>query len=321
MKRALAACLWLLAAPAQAEPSVWAKARNPETAARARAAADADELIASYQQIRRGPSRVAQVLVLRDARDRLEAVDAEHAADPSLRHLLAQTYYGLYDLERTPELLERATTLFASVARSDAPTTTRADALNDLAICYARAEDHEREIRAYDEALALEPHAETRATLLANQAEGLMASGDLTRAIRGYRASLAITPGYAMHVYAPTTHWGLGVALDRSGDLEGALEQIRAARSYDPSDVRLSSPTWFYVPPYDEHWYAALGHWTRARDATEQPQKVEAYDEALAALSRYLDRAAPDDPWIARASERQRECERERRRAASKPPK
>src|SRR5690606_13296059 len=109
-----------------------------------------------------------------------------------------------------------------------------ADALRALAICYARLGRHDEEIAAYAEALVIEPHADVRAVLLANRAEAFMVRGDILSAVRGYRQSLQEAPGSDA---APTTLWGLAVALDRSGDFSGALERIALARTYDAIDA------------------------------------------------------------------------------------
>jgi tetratricopeptide (TPR) repeat protein len=241
----------------------------------------------------------------------LEAAGARRATDPALRFRLAKIYYGLFDVERDKPLLERAAEHYAFVAQSDAPLTVRAEALNDLAICYARLGRHAEEVAAYGRALALEPHSETRAILLANRAEGMMVQGDISAAVRGYRAGLRETPAALLHQLGVTTMWGLAVSLDRSGDLEGALRQITLARGYDPVDERLRSDSWFFVPEYDDSWYTALGFWQRARATEETADRIEAYRAAIAAWRSYIDRAPEQDRWLALATLRLKQCERE----------
>src|SRR5262249_59502959 len=85
--------------------------------------------------------------------------------------------------------------------------------------------------------------------------------------------------------YAPSTYWGLAVALDRSGELDAAMEAIGLARSYDPHDKSISPAggSWFFSPEYDEAWYTALGHWAHARAATLRAARIESYLAAIRA--------------------------------------
>ena len=109
-----------------------------------------------------------------------------------------------------------------------------------------------------------------------------------------------------------TTLWGLAVALDRSGDLDQALRQIDLARTYDFADRALTDPAWFFVPPYDEAWYSALGQWATARHAELAAVRVEAYARAVARWRDYLSQAPPDDRWAPLARHRLAQCDRER---------
>ncbi|MBW2526487.1 MAG: hypothetical protein JRI23_20065, partial [Deltaproteobacteria bacterium] len=257
----------------------------------------------------------SRALILRDARQRLERMGAARSDDPVLRHHLARVLYGLFEMDGDRSHLRAAVGHLRMVTRSRAPSTLRAEALNDLAMCYARLDRHPQETTTYDQALQLDPHAEAQAILLANQAEGFMAQGNVTRALRGYRASIAATPAYALHRIAVTTWWGYAVALDRSGNLAGALRQIETARSYDPEDTRLGSDSWVYLPAYDEHWYAALGHWQHGRQAQQPQERLRAYEQALLAWTAYRRAAPPDDRWQALARIRHDQCREEQRRA------
>jgi tetratricopeptide (TPR) repeat protein len=201
----------------------------------------------------------------------------------------------LQELGRPTEAIEALEGLATS---PHVPTTLRSDALGDLAIAYARADRVEEEIAAYEAAIALEPHAVSRATMLANQAEAFMVAGDVARAVVGYRASLGELTSRELPSVGPTTHWSLGVALDRTGDLDEALGEIARARAYDPLDLHLRSPGWFFVPPYDEHWYEALGHWLVGRRADELERRRDAYERAERAWVAYLASAPPDGAYV-----------------------
>lgn len=318
----LTICWSCFSPPAQAEPNVWAAAAEPRLQRRARLLRSVERLLNRTRRADRMDSLAdaSRALLLRDALQRLELANAATSADPRLRHHLARAQYGMFEVDGDPAHLVDAVRHLQMVAGAVVPTTIRAEALNDLAMCYARLGRHAEEIRAYEGALSVDPHAEAQAILLANQAEGFLASGETTRALAGYRASLAVTPAYALHRIAVTTWWGYAVALDRSGNLAGALEQIAHARSYDPEDLRLGSDSWVYLPAYDEHWYQALGHWQHARTAEEPMERLRAYEQAELAWSAYERHASADDRWKALAELRKRQCRREHRRALARHP-
>ncbi|MBI4703026.1 MAG: hypothetical protein HY744_18065 [Deltaproteobacteria bacterium] len=292
--------------------------------------AKVDALLVEYHKLRQGSAddtgpggpleRARTALVLRQARKLLEDAQAARRPEPIWRYRLGHVLYLLFDLDGRSERLEQAAEHLHYVSESPAPAAVRAEALYKLALCFARLGRPEAESQAYSRALALEADPEARAVMLANRAESYMLEGKLAAAVAGYRASLAETPGYALSYYGVTTLWGLAVALDRSGDLAGALEQIRLARTYDPRDGRLQSDSWFFVPDYEESWYAALGHWQRARAATDPASGLTAYEAAVLAWGAYLERASPDDRWLDLAAVRRRQCELEMRRALGRAP-
>lgn len=302
-----------------AEPSVWAQAAAPAKRAEIDTLIQVDLWQNEYRHLRQTPSALRASLVMSRARRLLEHSGAATSSDPLVRYRVAMAYYGIFKVERERELLELAMPHFEHVAASDAPAALRADALSSLAICHARLGQHELEIAAYDRAVMIEPDPESRAVLLANQAEGYMATGHISRAVRGYRASLAQTAGALMFETGVTTIWGLGVALDRSGDLDGALEQLTLARSYDRLDRALNPPGWFYVPAHDRHWYEALGHWQIARSATTRDVRLGSYAESARQWRAYIDAAPPDDVWLQLALTRLRQAEAERKRSLRKP--
>lgn len=312
---ALALALAALAAPgpARAAPTVWGRARDPAADQRRALIKEAEGLLIRLDRLMRSPiaDSVQQVgaLWLSQARALYEQAGAASSRDPFLRLRYASILQDLRDYEGAVRELE-------AVLRLGAPAPARAEAYRDLAVCYARLDRHEEEIRAYGEALALEPHAGQRSLLLANRAEAYMAMGDITAAADGYRASLSLLGTREMFAYGVTTLWGLGVALDRSGDLESALEHIALARLYDANDRRINGDGWFYVPAYDVHWYKALGDWQRARAAETGAARAKFYEDAVLAWRAYLDSAPPDDHWAPLARVRLTRCEAEREEAA-----
>lgn len=310
-----------LSVSAGAQSSVWRMAADPAGAGEAQTAAEVEALLHDLIRPGGGPSAASRRIVLDRARRVLEVRGAATSLDPRLRHHFADVYDRLFGVEPDPAYLERAAEHYRFVGESSsAPVMARANAYNSLAICFARLGRHADESEAYDRAIALQPDPDALPVLLANQAEGEMARGRIIDAIRGYRAALRATVGIQMLESGVTTLWGLAVALDRAGDLPGALAQIALARSYDPADVRLHGPGWFFVPEYDEAWYAALGHWQRAREAEAVADRLEAYRDGEAAWRSFLSRAAPDDPWLPLAGRRLAEMEREHRALRAKAP-
>ncbi|WP_437529554.1 tetratricopeptide repeat protein [Sorangium sp. So ce726] len=298
----------LAAGPLHAAPTVWSRALDPAADEREELISQADALLARYDQLRRSPllERVEEIgpLWLREARALYERAGAATSRSPSVRLRYADILEHLGDVQGAVATLE-------GLLRIHPPAPFRADAWHALAVCYARLGRYTDEIEAYDEALVLEPHAVSRALLLANQAEAYMALGDITSAVEGYRASLSTLGSLDMVRYGVTTLWGLGVALDRSGDLEGGIESIRLARTYDRADQQINGAGWFYVPAHDEAWYAALGHWAAARSAELGAARAEAYLQAVTAWESYIARAPGNDHWLPLAKARRTQCERE----------
>jgi tetratricopeptide (TPR) repeat protein len=309
--RGLFAVLFLLSsAGAEASPSRWARARDPEIDRRATLLADAEALALKFRHsvdtAKFEDGQGDAQMYLQKARDLLEQGGAARSRDPVLRYRLAEIYNLLQDDEK-------AVPLFKALLRDNPPAPVRADAYSSLAISYARLGQHEEEIKAYGQALLLEPHTRQRARLLANRAEAYMAIGEITPAVEGYRAALSLLSSVDMIFgLGPTTLWGLAVALDRTGDLDSGLDAVRLARTYDPADKRINGPGWFYVPPYDKYYYQALGHWSAARAAELNAAKAEGYSRAIAAWEEYIASAAPEDRWLALARARLRQCEKER---------
>jgi tetratricopeptide (TPR) repeat protein len=317
----LAAALALAAAAlvtdarnAAADPSIWSQARSADQGRLAVAVADAEALQLKYRHLTRLPDEDRAMmgeLFLRQARELLEGAGAARSPDPRVRYQLAEILHQLRDEARAVKLFETV------VTADTTPQTVRAEAYGQLAEAYTRLGRFGDEIRAYDAALRFEPQPFARARLLANRAESYMALGDITAAVGGYREAMGLLSApIEMFTLGPTTLWGLAVALDRSGDLDGALEAIRLARTYDPLDKNLNGPGWFYVPAYDRFYYQALGHWSAARRATLPAARAEEYLSAVAHWQEYLDSAAPDDRWIGVARARLRQSEKEREASA-----
>ena len=311
---AIAIAMSLTVSAATADPSIWALARRPDEAARRALIVKAREKQIEYRSLaraRRGhvPTReeistLAQ-LYLAPAAELLERADAARSRDPFVRLELAELYSQL-------DKHSQAVHVFEGLLRAEPPAAIRSRAWASLAVEYAHVGRTRDEIDAYTRALQTEPIPHERARILANRAEGYMLLGDLTAAIEGYRSALALMTLDSFRRSGATTLWGLAVALDRSGDLDGGLDSVRIARAYDRMDEQINGPGWFYVPEYDRHWYEALGHWSAARLTDLASVRAEAYGRAIAALDAYTARASREDKWLPLARARKKQCEKER---------
>jgi len=296
---------------ASAEPTVWMKARDPSLAERQDALDDADGVLSRFERLmyEQVPRASIGGLYLGEAKGILERALRDRTGDQVLAWRIGMVAGSLGRPKETKKHLESV------VADSSLPAYLLRRAWATLAIAYARLGAYPEEIRAYEEAIGREAHGSDRSIWLANQAEAFMVVGDADRAVAGYDAALAeLTTGEMPE--AVTTMWGRAVALDRAGDLNGALDSIRLARAYDPIDQRLESDVWFYVPAYDEAWYAALGHLTAARDSSLSASRAAHYERAVARWTEFIERArstdgSKEDPWVPIARARREATQRE----------
>lgn len=292
---------------AWATPSRWARVAHPELDRADRVADEAERDLIKVNQ-RRSPlddALTPSTAYATRARMALLEAGAQRSTFVRLRLLLARA-------EQQLSHFQEASLLFESVVRSDSvPTAVKADAWADLAIVYAHLKRIPEEVEAEEMAIALEPITRSRSLTLANQAEAFMGLGDISRAIAGYKAALEGLTNFEVAQIGPTTFFSLGVALDRSGDLDGALEAVARARSYDPADRFLNSDSWFFSTYYDEAWYQALGHWLVGRRGDGDDVRLGGYERAVASWKLYLAQAPETDPYVGVARARLKLCEKE----------
>src|SRR5262249_10552821 len=153
-----ALAILLVAAAAEASPSRWARARNPALDQQENVLAEVEALELRYKRVTRLQKDAAAAEVgkiyLRPSRDMLEP--AGPAARPP-----GAAGVRLRRAELPPRLGEaaRAAPLFGSITRDKPSVPVLLDTYSALAISYARLGRHEEEIKAYGEALRLEPHS------------------------------------------------------------------------------------------------------------------------------------------------------------------
>jgi len=308
---------------ALAAPSVWTRARAPVLAARLDLIDEADQFIIKHGLATSEPSAAGDLLRMKDvylheARKRIEQAGGAESSDPRVR-----LRYGLVlrklgqDDRKVPNAVrvEEAIRVLLTVAESNAPIAITSSAWAELAIAYAVLGKRDQEVAAYGRALVHEPLGHHRASLLANRAESYMGMGRIEDAIEGYRAALRSLLPIEMFYWGVTALWGLAVASDRDGDLDGAFASIALARAYDRDDRKIhDTDNWFFSPPHDEAWYEALGAWQTARASDLGAVRAEAYARAIENWEAYLERAPDDDRWLPLARVRLDACKKERDR-------
>ena len=105
-------------------------------------------------------------------------------------------------------------------------------ALN-LGFLYQDKRDFDAAIESYQHSIHLGgiPTPRSNAVLYGSLAKMQRKRGDLDDAIKNYKQSITLDPGYA------NSHHGLGIAMMQQGDLVKAAIHIRRALALDPGDV------------------------------------------------------------------------------------
>lgn len=169
-------------------------------------------------------------------------------------------------------------------------------------------------VEATNRALALSWDPVTRATLLRERAEAKMALGDPRGSVADYRAALAVADRSTERALS---RFGLGLALERAGDLPSALAELRLANAAAPrsegTDLGLlDMPGVWLFRPFDVHYVSALTAMALA-DATSSPEAaLVELERALVDWERFELAAPADDPWLASARVHRAACERAR---------
>jgi tetratricopeptide (TPR) repeat protein len=329
---ALLSLLALRAAPAEASPSIWQRARRPAAANQQLILNRIERLLGSVGLPELEADLSAGAIALSQlGQERwpclargTSAAEAgplpELVLDARLEYLIGG---ALLDSQggREPEarcILERAL--------RDAPESPlAAHGWSDLAIASAKLGDRSAEHAAYLRALELTWEPDARGNLLANLAESDMALGDLPRAIRGYHQALRSSQQPDLIAGA---YFGLAVALDRSGDFPSALAAAKHAVSVQlpptlfPVGSVLDLPNVFFTPSYEVYYYKALGAMAVAQLAKDDAARRDALADAAEGWTRYLLRAEADHaPWATRAALHKASIERQLLELAKKPPK
>ena len=300
----------LLAATGAAEPTLWQRARSPNAALEARLLTALERMLDAREQA--GPD---DEMAQRFARAALAMVDLARPgvpADPRLACAIATALIGA-DVGRAAE----AEALLESAVQRLPPGELLAHAWHELGIARSLRGDHAGSRDADSHVLELAWDPGLRATSFYNRAEAEMRLGDLGRAARDYQQGADSAGDPAIQVLS---RFGLGVALERQGDLPAAFAafdqglKTRLPLSRYSSDDPLDLPGVFFVPPYERSYLSALIAMAVARHGEDKDTTRAAYEQAIRKWDAYLLAAAPSEPWLANARRHRERCAAELRK-------
>ena len=220
-----AAALLLVRAGAGAEPTLWQRVTDPGARSlRSKARLRAEQLYAEQFAEEQNDTRVdldaAQHLSL-DSAALLELSGGANR-DPWQAVLLGRV---LLDTRTGREAQAMALIEHGVSALPD--SDFKGSSLFDLGLAATFSGDMDRATKAFTAALALAWDSDDRANLLRNRGKSLLLAGRLAEAVTSFRA--AVRAARAPDVMA-LSHFGLGAALERSGDYPQGLQEDRARR-------------------------------------------------------------------------------------------
>ncbi len=280
--------------PSAAQPSVWDVAKDPRRARAYQALVSVERMIMRADQSSFDPSM--QRNFTRAGLTMLELAGGDRLPDPRLGFLLGDLLVDS-SIGRDREAIEVLRHAIEQAPQS--PLAARA--WFDIAIASARRGDPAAERDAYDHALTLAWEKDFRANVYMNRGESRMVLGDLKGAISDYRQAIRLSQRPELSSLA---YYGLGIALERSGDLPSALDAMRVARAVQVPGLgtSLDLPSVFFVPAFDIHYYKALSALSAERDAREPARKAELLADAIEHWKAYLKEAVPArHRWVDRA--------------------
>ena len=284
------------------EPGIWDAARDPRRALDL-AALRAAEKAFFDQDSRETPGSRNRALA---AIDVLMSIDAASSPEPRVRFFYGRMLTRIGEDERAVQTLQRAIDFAPNHPGVD-------DALFSLAVSFARLGQGNNEELAYKNWLERQWSAADRSIGLSNLAEGFMAAARMEEAVATFRESIANNYDNAL------AHWGLAVALDRSGDPHGALLEASAALVNDPLASELDNPNVFFVPDFDQHWYRALACMAQATALGTDHNESRSWPFWQCALKqwhKYIDAAPADNRWMPIALLRLEHCEQRAQKAS-----
>jgi tetratricopeptide (TPR) repeat protein len=295
----------LLAAQAQAtEPTLWQRARDPGAAVRERARLRAEQLFEQASDARSDPELFHNLLL---GSASLLELGGDASQDPWRAVLL-----GRLLLEGESPHKQRAMQLIEGGLPKLPASEFKRQAWFDLGVAALRSRQYARSERAFGAALALAWDVDDRSITHRNRGRSRMLSGQLAAALGDYRAAVALARASDTLALA---RFGLGVALERSGDFPQGLQEVARAVSIHlpvppyPAESVLDWSELIWTPDYEVFYVRALAAMSEAGEQVPREAALAAYDEALRNWELYLAAATQDRaPFVANAERHRQRC-------------
>ncbi len=295
----------LLSVPAEAaEPTLWQRARDPGASVRERARLRAEQLFEQASEARGDPELFHNLLL---GSASLLELGGDAARDPWRAVLL-----GRLLLEGESPHQQRAMQLIEGGLPSLPASEFKRQAWFDLGVAALRGRQYTRSERAFSAALALAWDVDDRSITHRNRGRSRMLSGQLAAALSDYRAAVALARASDTLALA---RFGLGVALDRSGDFPQGLQEVARAASIHlpvppyPAESVLDWSELIWTPDYEVFYVKALAAMAEAAAAGPREAALAAYDEALRNWELYLGPATQDRaPFVPNAERHRQRC-------------
>lgn len=329
-------------ARADTPPSVWDEARDPEVRTR----------WVLHERVRRllhaPPEEEAPIPIVRDeqrelrleaARALLEEAHAADSPDVRLRFDLGAVYLQLGDRQHRNDLLEAAVRVLQPAVDMAPDDGALTEALDTLAYAYARLNRPREELAAWRRYIPriverMDPleGGPYRVTSMMNMGEAEMRLGRVDDAIATFREVLRLCGTMPNSPSVSQTYvldlWDLAVALDRSGDPQGAFKTMdQVIQAMGTEALRLiESDGVFFVPAWERDWYVALYKMARARSEHDPKVVHDYWANAEGVWDDYIGQASAQgndakDPWLAIAKVRRERVHRELEAASKRLPK
>ena len=299
-----AVTLLMLARAAHAEPTLWQRALDPGAQARSHARLRAEQLFDQATDARADPETL-QDLSLGSAA--LMELSGGARRDPWQAVLLGRVL-----LDARPGREQEAIALIESGLSALPDSDFKRASLFDVGLGAMLSGDMDHATRAFTAALALAWDPDYRASIHRNRGKARMLSGHLLEAVADFRAAVRLARGVEVMALS---RFGLGVALERSGDYPQAMQEIARGVAIRlpvppyPSESVLDLPTLRWVPEYDVHYFRALAEMSEAETADSSALAGEHYLAALESWEQYLPAAeAQADRFLPNALRRRQRC-------------
>jgi tetratricopeptide (TPR) repeat protein len=301
----------------QAEPSLWQRAEDPSRARVERVLRRVSRFVDWVSEADGDPDMRHDFWL--GALLTLEQSGAQTFRDPRLRLSLAEVLIGA-ELGREAEAAALARAVLAELP----PDGAWLEAEARLVLVHAVIEP-EAAVREIGRALPWTWDSRTRSDLFRRRADAKMALGDLRGALADYRLALRADDSARRSALA---RFGIGLALERMGNLPEAFAELRLARLSAPRVFGvelgvLALPSVFAFRPADVHYVVALTERSSIPNLVDPDSDAATCDRAMAAFREYIAAVRAEDPFVERSRRHLAEitarCEQIRARQTAAP--